>query len=594
MKPGARHGAASALWVTAAITAFWSFGYALVPAGDLWWHLAAGRWMLAHRALPTRDPFSYTAVDAPWLNHEWLADLIFALWERAFGLESVVYWKWAVLIATFLLLHRSCARLTGERAASYASVVFAAAVASPLLDIRPHLYSLIGLSLVLHATLGRSRPMPWLPVLFLVWANLHAGFVLGLLALATLQLPAIVSTRPPDRRAACALLGTCALATIVNPNGLGPYRYASRYAFDSASPFRGIVEWQSPLSPGALATPLFAYAVGVLIFCVLYGLLDPTLRRERRIAWPALLLSTITLAMALRSARFVPIFAITETLMVAPVLAALLARSGLRMPPLATPALATLGFGSFLLLRHPVGPAAFTDLTMTPTFPVETCDFVSRNALTGNVFAYYGWGGFLQLRTAGRMKVFIDQRADTVYSDEVFIRYRSVTDLAPGWEEIPERSGATYVLWPRAFTPHWEALLASQRWQLLYADLMSVLLVRTDAVPAVPLHPTPDSAYRRLAAGWTLLTRGDAAGAAEEFRAARAHEPALGAACYLTALAEARSSDPKAARLRCDERFPYRDYLSSRLGIRPLPPALASASATSTGDPSAPPGSGSR
>ncbi len=594
MKPGARHDAASALWITAAITAFWSFGYALVPAGDLWWHLAAGRWMLAERALATRDPFSYTAAGLPWLNHEWLADLVFALWERAFGLEGLVYWKWALLIATFLLLHRTCARLTGERAASFVSVVFAAAVASPLLDIRPHLYSLLGLSVVLHATLGRPRPMPWLPLLFLVWTNLHAGVVLGLVALATVLLPAILRRQAPGRRVALGVLVACALATVVNPNGLGPYRYAWRYAFDSASPFRGIVEWQSPLSPGALATPLFAYAVGVLIFCVLYGLLDPTLRRERRVAWPALLLATITLAMALRSARFVPIFAVTETLVVAPVLAALLARSAVRLPPLATPALATLGFGSFLLLRHPVGPTAFTDLTMTPTFPVETCDFVSQNTLSGNVFAYYGWGGFLQLRTAGRMKVFIDQRADTVYPDEVFIRYRSVTDLAPGWEEIPERSGATYVLWPRAFTPQWETLLASQRWRLLYADLMSVLLVRADAVPAVALRPTPDSAYRRLAAGWNLLTRGDAARAGEEFRAARALEPALGAACYLTALAEARASDPSAARLRCGERFPYRDYLSSRLGIRPLPPALASATATSAGDSTPPRGSGSR
>src|SRR5579871_5581482 len=47
--------------------------------GDTWWHLAAGNWMLAHGAVPTRDVFTYTFAGQPWTAHEWLAEVLMAL-----------------------------------------------------------------------------------------------------------------------------------------------------------------------------------------------------------------------------------------------------------------------------------------------------------------------------------------------------------------------------------------------------------------------------------------------------------------------------------------------------------------------------------
>src|SRR5215469_10958460 len=53
--------------------------------GDTWWHLAAGNWMLAHRAVPVRDSFSYTFAGQPWTAHEWLSEIAMALFYRAAG-----------------------------------------------------------------------------------------------------------------------------------------------------------------------------------------------------------------------------------------------------------------------------------------------------------------------------------------------------------------------------------------------------------------------------------------------------------------------------------------------------------------------------
>ena len=87
------------------------------------------------------------------------------------------------------------------------------------------------------------------------------------------------------------------------------------------------------------------------------------------------------------------------------------------------PALRAL-LGVLWLLPYPLSPYAFHYLTLEDAFPIETCNFIEANQLSGNVFSYYNWGGYLHLRTGGRMKVYIDGRADTVY-DKVVILHRA-------------------------------------------------------------------------------------------------------------------------------------------------------------------------
>src|SRR5262245_44355266 len=173
----------SALWYLAALLSFWTFGFTLRRQGDLWWHIAAGRWMWEQRSLAWTDPWSFTMAGQPWLHHEWLADLVYYGWTQAFGMRALVFWKWLVMLPTFLLLMRLLHRLTGSVAAAYLAVLAAIATAAPFLDMRPHLYSLLGSVLLLYVLLLRPRPPWWLPLVFVLWVNLHGGFFFGLMTL---------------------------------------------------------------------------------------------------------------------------------------------------------------------------------------------------------------------------------------------------------------------------------------------------------------------------------------------------------------------------------------------------------------------------
>ena len=496
----------AAVWYLAIIPSFLSFGFTMMRGSDLWFHLAIGRWILEHKSLPLVDLWSFTRTGKPWLQHEWLTDLLFGTVAKLFGQYSLTYVKWVLLVATLLLLFRVVWRLSNEPLSSYLSILLGAAVAVPFLDLRPHLVTNLLYVLLLCLLLPKKRPSWYLPLLFLVWANLHGGFFFGLMALAILLSPAIVSGPKPDRIRASLIWVSSALLALLNPSGLKAFAYPLKYAFDRSSAFKELDEWRPPFVDVGTHSPLYPYAIAIFALATLY-LLFRRWRGKEGLNWAALGLGLLTLAMSLTSRRFIVLFALSQSLITGPALAVLLVPVMKRIPRLIAPALAA-GLGLFWLYPYPLAPYAFHYLTAEDDFPVETCTFIEVNHLSGNVFSYYNWGGYLHLRTNGQMKVFIDGRADTVYDSETFRQYLTVQRFQPGWKKVIENSNAQYILWPRSSqgAPLAE-LVQSGQWKMLFDDFVSVLLVRTDQAPPEPLKQTPDSPYRQLTVGIQNLER---------------------------------------------------------------------------------------
>lgn len=576
MPPRAPRGArsADALWHVAAAATFWSFGFTPVRGSDLWWHLASGRWIVAHAAVPTRDPFGYTTTGRPWLDDAWLSDALLYLWTRSVGLESLAYWKWSVIVLAWLLLFRLLVRLSGSHPSGYVAATFGLAVAAPFLDVRPQLYAFPCWALVLTGTVGRRRPAAWVPLVFLAWANLHASFALGLLTLPLLLAPALLDAA--ERRRGLAGGALCVGATLLTPNGIQAAARPLLHALDPG--FRGIAEWLPPFEPGGIHSWLYPYALGAFAVATLALAVDPE-RRRAVDTWVAVTIGALVLAMSLRSRRFVPFFGMGATL----VLAAALARPGGalrgRVPALLAP-LAALGLAVWWLAPYPRSSAAFHYLTEDLEFPVDTLDFVEANGLSGNVFAFYGWGGYVDWRTDGRLRVFIDGRGETAFADETFARYLDVVGRRPGWIDVIERSGADFVLWPK-----WELadvaddLVRTGRWRPLHDDYTSRLLVRTTVPLPATLAAGPESAHRALALGMAALLEGRFDQARQDLERALVLQPDLQPACVALAQARQLAGDrlgADATAARCAAAFPDpkrdRQLAATLQSLRAAPP----------------------
>ncbi len=163
---------------------------------DTWWHLAAGRWIVEHRRVPWLDPLSYTAHDHPWINVQWLFDvLVYGLYQTG-GPSLLVIMSavvWGSAIALMLLNVRR--HIGGVTAAALASV--AIVVAQERFAIRPEMvtYLLLQVTLWLYATGRRpdDRRLWALPAVMAVWANCHSLFVVGAVVVGCHMASAVVA-----------------------------------------------------------------------------------------------------------------------------------------------------------------------------------------------------------------------------------------------------------------------------------------------------------------------------------------------------------------------------------------------------------------
>ena len=180
--------------------AIFALGRGFLSDPDIYWHITTGKWMLTERAFPREDIFSHTVHGRPWVNMEWLAQVILSWTYDWLGWRGLVLLCGLVIALTFTLLYELLAReLRATVALGAAAVSFL--FASLHFPARPHLLTL-PIIVVWTAFLARAseedrRPSLWLLPLMVLWANLHGGFTLGLLLAAGFGLEATIAARPP-------------------------------------------------------------------------------------------------------------------------------------------------------------------------------------------------------------------------------------------------------------------------------------------------------------------------------------------------------------------------------------------------------------
>jgi hypothetical protein len=253
-----------------ALLAVLVFGLALVSdmtfSGDLYLLLGTGRFISAH-GFVWHDPFPTIAQGLPWHNQQWLAELIFFRVSRAVGLTGLALF-YAVLLGLPLLgLLWRCRRKRPPLLLVGTLFYFVGLL--PIIHPRAAGFTLLAFSLLVLLVLSDSnRSLVAIPALFLVWANLHGGFVAGLLLIAFVamglavdrlrSLPGSASWR---RIGLLALGGALALAaTFGTPLGRDIWSYVASFRNPALS--LGTHEWETAFQ----AAPPAAYVLAAAAF----------------------------------------------------------------------------------------------------------------------------------------------------------------------------------------------------------------------------------------------------------------------------------------------------------------------------------------
>lgn len=229
----------------------WAYALALivlfipVRSPDVWWHLSAGRWIWAHGAAPFAETFSFTLEGAPWIDFEWGFQLLL----YPFGLLG----DWGLWTAKALLLLAAFLPLDGllrdrkssPLARALGAALFAAAML-PKADLRADLLSAAFFAWQLRRLAsGRASFLAGF-VAFACWANLHAGFAVGLALYPGWALARRLAGKDRPEGLGAEACGA-ALGVLLNPYGLSLYSVFVTHALD---PVRvGVAEW-GPLTLG--------------------------------------------------------------------------------------------------------------------------------------------------------------------------------------------------------------------------------------------------------------------------------------------------------------------------------------------------------
>jgi hypothetical protein len=454
--------------------------------GDLGRHLTLGKYMVSTLSIPAHDLFSFTRLGQPRPPYEWLAQVAFYLVYPLLGLDGVVLLTAFILALTFLFVYTDALHRSNLPILAGLLTLWAAAASSLDWLTRPHIFSFLFFAIWVRwlekIRTGERMALWAFPVLMLVWANTHGGFIFGFLAWAAYLAGWLwetwqKSSNPYLGRKLLLVGGASLIASVLTPdlwrNWQGVFANNSIYVLSHTS------ETMPPNFSLIGTLPFAALLLVTLIFVLLGWKQTP--------ASHIFLLAGFT-AMSLAMARNIPFFAVTD----APILAGYLgqtrgARSlwlnleegitkiegGLRghVWPILT-LLCSVGFFAYYQVTRHVSVNQFSQQTL----PVQATDWIASHPQTGNMFNDFNWGGYLLYRLWPAQRVFIDSQSD-FYGEQLTRQYAEILGGTGDWDTELRQYGVTWIIVP-PLSGLAEAARTSADWQIIYEDPVALISVR--------------------------------------------------------------------------------------------------------------------
>ena len=455
--------------------------------GDTNWHVAAGRWILAHHTVPTTDPFSFTFFGKPWIAHEWLSEVLMALAYLAAGWSGVVLFIGLCAGLAFWMIARELQLWMGP-VGQIVGLALTFACLEPFLYARPHIIATPVLvfwtrQLLAARRAGRAPPLELAPLMVL-WANLHASFIFGLALIGPFALEALVEE--PDKLRVIrgwgffgVIAGAFALAT---PHGFKditfPFMVLGMKVLPNILEWRGANFQNYTLFEGVLLITLFlglwrGVRVPIFRLILLVGLVHMALqhvRQEAVLAALAPLLLAEPFGRALKPAREGP--RLTPPVGWKP---------GWRVPSVLIASVLAVGAVGVVGARLAI-PLVRRD---NANVPVTAIAHVPPRLMGKPVLNEYAFGGYLIFKG---VKVFIDGRAD-MYGDAWVQQYLAIVGGAQ--PDVDKAFKRWNIAWAIVSPKDGIVRLLDARpgWRRLYSDPYAVLFARDDALQATDVPP---------------------------------------------------------------------------------------------------------
>ena len=463
---------------------------------DFWWHLKTGQIIFEQKAFQHTEIYSYTAYGREYVDHEWLFQVVQYLLFHAAGPTGVILFKSAVLIATYLLLTRLMLHQNADPFVAVPVIFLSVCAGRTRFIERPEIFTilfLVSTYLLIDSYLrtGKRNRLLWILPIFLLWSNIHAAVILGLvlqlffLAGLLVELLLRKSNYPlfyhPERKPLVTLVLlfiASLLVTGVNPTGYRILKVPFELTGLIDSGLLKNQEWQPPLPtqfPFYYAALLFTFLILVVHF--------------RKLHFVNFLLASFLGYISLKYLRNVGLFSICMPMIVAPYMEDLSRRLQSYRTGLVAVATA-LAVALITLSPYEFG------IGVSSYFPTAIIQFTKDKNLQGNMLNAYAFGGYFIWSLYPERKIFLDGR------NEVYLPLlKEITEVrmdSRKWKAFLEKYRIEYALLnyvdeleevtvmgsnhevTKTYAPFTSTHFPRSRWALIYWDDNGMIFIRRD------------------------------------------------------------------------------------------------------------------
>ena len=461
-----------------------SFTTSLDLNQDLGRHLKLGEIISKTKQVPRTNLFSYTNPSFEFINHHWLSEVIFYQLKTHFGLNSLTYLKTALIILSLAFV----VKFSIDRA-GFIPTILTALLFTPIIieraDIRPELFGYLLFSILLCIVLSfkkHSRLIYFVPLIMLLWINLHISFVFGVILLLILLLKVFNRQHLLSPEFVCVFFGFAVL--FLNPSGLKgmiyPFTIFQNYGYS-------IVENQNLFFLSrVISNPLIKYFFLLTPLVIIPLLVLITKRRFVQV-----ILLFLFFLLAVWQIRHFPFFVLVEIPTVAMAINNIVGNGLKSFPAWVKYAsiVSIIGINIFL-------SALFFSNRYYRTFDINksfgagfvedakpAAEFLLKNNSTINIFNNFDIGGYLIYKLYPGYKLFVDNRPEAYpkeFFKKVYVQLQENPELR---NKIFEKYKINTVFFAYADQTPWahqfiQTILADNQWKLIYVDSTVIILSR--------------------------------------------------------------------------------------------------------------------
>jgi len=453
------------------------------PVGDtdVFWHLNTGGYIVKNLEIPDKDPFSFTTYEGirdeevPRIRYilggYWLSQAIMYLSWRLAGYYGLIILRVLILLGILMVVSSYLIRRDAHPLLIISITLLLGIHLARYSTDRPQLFSFLFTALYLHEVEammeGRRRPCLTLPLINLLWANMHASALMGMFIGGIYLVDALRRWRL--RESGIIILGIC--TALINPNTYHVLPMMMENMVSHPLHLQHNTEYMTPLEM-LRETGGFHAEYWLLLFCGMRTLFRKEISASRR------LLLIFLIALSLTAIRYAPFYVIAIS-MSAPI-----DHGKDRLLKNASFRISLLVFSlSILVITAFIHRDELVRFGVKDIYPEGAVEFMTRNIPENDgqrLLNYFEWGGYIPWKT-GR-KVFIDGRVlrFKVWDDYFRVVYQTV----PEWGDILRAYRIGVILLPLVRPEDGRPLnlvlllTGHPDWKPVYADRRSVIFVR--------------------------------------------------------------------------------------------------------------------